>query len=59
VVKGRRPSVGHLGHPVRVEKVGEVTGYGTISYTQSSLTLYRKEKVPHLAHLGHLVIVTE
>jgi hypothetical protein len=37
-----------------VEKVGEVTWQGTISYTQSRLTLHRKEKEPHLARLGHL-----
>ena len=46
MVKGRRSSLGHLGHPVRVEKVGEVTGYGTVSRTQASLGLHRESKLP-------------
>jgi len=42
-----------------VEKVGEVTRSGDyLLHTITSDTL-QKEKVPHLAHLGHLVIVTE
>jgi hypothetical protein len=32
--------------PGLVEKVGEVTGYGTISYTHQGLTLYRERKCP-------------
>jgi len=54
VVKGRRPSVGHPGHPLRVEKVVEVAWLADYLLQQSRLHTPQKEKVLHLAHLDHL-----